>query len=145
TPYRLLLEEKLLVPSNFYEIAWQPHANSKFYYEYLKKLGVKTVSLEEFQSSDFKFQIKEILSNLNSQFSTFWGFDVDSVRASDAPGTSAPSPIGLTSEDFVTLSKIAGEYEQTRLIEFTEANPNYDIDNRTAKLVAIAMYYSIQK
>jgi arginase family enzyme len=94
--------------------------------------------------SDFKFQIKEILSTLNSQLSTFWGFDVDSVCASDAPGTSAPSPIGLSSEDFVTLTRIAGGYEQTKLIEFTEANPNYDLDNRTAKLVAIAMHYSIQ-
>ncbi len=144
TPYRQLLEEKLLVPFNFYEMAWQPHANSTIYHDYLKELGVKTVSLEEFQTSDFKFQIKEILSTLNSQLSTFWGFDVDSVCASDAPGTSAPSPIGLSSEDFVTLTRIAGGYEQTKLIEFTEANPNYDLDNRTAKLVAIAMHYSIQ-
>ncbi len=137
TPYRGLLEEKLLNPKQFYEIAWQPQANSLIYFEYLQNLGVITISLDELRKNGL---FENILSTLDSRLSTFLGFDVDSVRASDAPGVSAPSPIGLSAEEFVSLAEFAGRNEQTKIIEFTEVNPNFDIDNRTTKLAAIAMH-----
>ncbi len=142
TPYRQLLEEKHILPENFYEIGYQPHANSPIYFDYLKTLGATTLSLEEFQSSKFKIQslIKKLRTNAKGQRNFFFGFDVDSVRASDAPGVSAPSPIGLMAEEFINLAGFAGSFEETKIVEFTEANPNFDIDNRTAKLVAIAMH-----
>lgn len=140
TPYRQLLDEKLVNPKNFYEIAFQPQANSKIYFDFLQNLGAHLISLEEFQTSKFKTDFEQTLSALNSQFSTFWGFDVDAVRAADAPGTSAPSPIGLSANEFVNLAKLAGNSPQTKIVEFTEVNPNFDIDNRTAKLVAIAIH-----
>lgn len=141
TPYRQLLDGEFLNPKNFYEIAYQPQAASPVYFEYLQNLGANLVSLEEFQSGKFAFQnlIKERLS-ANASKGLFFGFDVDAVRAADAPGTSAPSPIGLTAEDFVKLAGFAGTLAQTRIVEFTEVNPNFDIDNRTAKLVAVAMH-----
>ncbi len=142
TPYRQLLEEDLLKPQNFFEIAWQPQANSAVYFNYLKNKKVNLFSLEEIQNS--KLKIKNLLDKIGSQFmasrSLFFGFDVDAVRASDAPGASAPSPIGLTAEEFIELAKTAGKNRQTRIIEFTEMNPLFDIDNRTAKLVALALH-----
>ena len=140
TPYRQLLEEQLLKPENFYEIGYQSQAASPVYFDYLKESGVNLISLEEFQVSSLKSQLQEKLSIFNSQLSIFWGFDVDSVRASDAPGVSAPSPIGLTANEFLNLSDLAGTLPQSKIIEFTEVNPNFDIDNRTSKLVAIAMH-----
>ncbi len=140
TPYRQLLDEQHLKPENFYEIGYQSQAASPIYFDYLKKSGVNLISLEDFTISSLKSQIPEKFSTLNSQLSTFWGFDVDSVRASDAPGVSAPSPIGLTANEFINLSNLAGTLPQTKIIEFTEVNPNFDIDNRTAKLVAVAMH-----
>ncbi len=142
TPYRQLLEEKFVLPENFYEIGYQPQANSPIYFEYLKNLGVTTISLEEFQNSKLKAQsiIKNQRTNAKRQRNFFFGFDVDSVRAADAPGVSAPGPIGLTAEEFINLAGFAGNLGETKIIEFTEVNPNFDIDNRTAKLVAIAMH-----
>ena len=141
TPYRQLLDEQHLKPENFYEIGYQTQAASPVYFDYLEKLGANLISLEEFQISNLQSQIQEKLSTADFHLSTFfWGFDVDSVRASDAPGVSAPSPIGLTANEFVSLSTLAGTLPQTKIIEFTEVNPNFDIDNRTAKLVAIAMH-----
>jgi len=142
TPYRQLLEEKLLNPKQFYELAWQPQANSPIYFEYLQNLGVNLISLEEIQDSELKIEdyFTDVLSTLNSRLSTFFGFDVDTVRAADAPGVSAPSPIGLSAREFVALAKLAGANKQTKLIEFTEVNPLFDIDNRTTKLVAVALH-----
>jgi len=65
---------------------------------------------------------------------------MDVVRSADAPGTSAPSPLGLRAGEFITLVKYAASLANTRLIEFTEVNPNFDVDSRTAKLVAIGMH-----
>ena len=135
TPYRQLLDEKFLKPENFYEIAYQKHAASPVYYDYLKKSGANLISLEEFQISKNKF-----LDSVPEKLPIFWGFDVDAVRASDAPGVSASSPIGLTAEQFCSLASSAGNFAQTKIVEFTEVNPNFDIDNRTAKLTAIAMH-----
>lgn len=142
TPYRQLLEENLLKPENFAEMAYQPQAASPVYFAYLRQQGVMTKSLEEIQNSkpaiqnSFEFFIEshKPVSNI------FCGFDLDAVRAADAPGVSAPSPIGLTAAEFVALAEFAGSRKETRLIEFTEVNPNFDIDNRTARLVAIAMH-----
>jgi len=143
TPYRQLLDEKLLNPKKFYEIAFQPQANSQIYYNYLKNAGVNLISLEKFQNSSFKIQDlfkKQKTTDKGQGKFFFFGFDIDSVRASDAPGVSAPSPIGLTAEEFIELAEFAGSYIQTKIIEFTEVNPNFDIDNLTAKLAAIAMH-----
>ena len=142
TSYRQLLDGNFLKPVNFYEIAYQPQAASPIYFDFLKKSGVNLISLDEFQSSGDKFWnfVADKLSSFGSPFQAFWGFDVDAVRAADAPGTSAPSPVGLTADEFCVLANAAGKSPNTKIIEFTEYNPNFDIDNRTAKLVALAMH-----
>jgi formiminoglutamase len=142
TPYRQLLEEKFILPKNFFEIGFQPHSNSHIYFDYLKKLGVVTISLEEFQKN--KSIAKPGGSLPGNDQLLFWGFDTDVVRAADSPGVSAPSPIGLTAEDFIDLAGVAGSLKKTKIIEFTEVNPNFDIDYRTIKLVAIAMHKFLQ-
>ena len=142
TPYRQLLDENLIIPRNFFEIAWQAQANSQIYFRYLKSRGVNLHGLEEIQESgiEIKDLINEHCSARAARAPIFFGFDVDAVRAADAPGVSAPSPIGLAAEDFVGLAKLAGENERTKIVEFTEMNPSFDIDGRTAKLVAVAMH-----
>ena len=141
TPYRQLLDEKLLKPENFFEIAYQPQSASPIYFEFLQNLGVQMISLEEMRGE--KHITENLQKTLTAYYSTltiFFGFDVDAVQSSDAPGVSASSPIGLTGDEFIELVKFAGENPQTRIVEFTEVNPTFDIDNRTAKLVAIAMH-----
>lgn len=142
TPYRQLLDENLIEPQNFYEIAWQPQSNSIVYFDYLTGKNVNLCSLEEIQESKLKIRdlIEERFSMFRSPLPIFFGFDVDAVRAADAPGVSAASPNGLTGAEFIETAKFAGENERTKIIEFTEMNPNFDIDNQTTKLVAAAMH-----
>ena len=67
TPYRQLLDEQHLKPENFYEIGYQSQTASPAYFDYLKKLGVNLISLEEFQISNLKYRTNSPLSTLNSQ------------------------------------------------------------------------------
>lgn len=145
TQFRQLLEEKHLLPSYFYEVGFQSHFCSPVYYEYIRSLGVHRISLELLRSRaeadlELKEQIRQKFIGHSSSLNTFFSFDIDSVRSADAPGTSAPSPLGLRAGEFIQLVKYAASLANTKIIEFSEVNPNYDIDHRTAKLVAIGMH-----
>lgn len=144
TPYRQLLDENWILPKNFYEIGWQEQSNSPIYFKYLNALGAQLLDLGKFQNPQYLFDggfSKVLFASQSTAISSiFWGLDVDSVRAADAPGTSAPSPLGLTAEEFCFVAQLAGSDKRTKIIEFTEVNPNFDIDNRTTRLVATAMH-----
>ena len=145
TAYRQLIDEGHLLPNYFYEVAYQTHFASPVYYKYLRDLGVNRISLEilrsrEHADMELKENIRQRFIGQSSSLNTFFGFDIDVVRSADAPGSSAPSPLGLRAGEFITLVKYAASLANTKLIEFTEVNPKYDIDDRTTKLVAIAMH-----
>ncbi|MEQ1765749.1 MAG: arginase family protein, partial [Pyrinomonadaceae bacterium] len=145
TPYRQLLEEGHLIPEQFFEVGYQTHFCSPIYYEYIRQLGVQRISLELLRSrAESDVELKELIKNKfirhSSALNTFFGFDLDVVRAADAPGTSAPSPLGLRAGEFIQLVKYAASLANTKLIEFTEVNPKFDVDNCTTRLVAIAMH-----
>ena len=145
TAYRQLLEEKHLLPTYFFEVGFQTHFCSPTYYKYIRDLGVHRISLELLRSrSEADLELKETIKNKfinhSASLNTFFGFDMDAVRMSDAPGTSAPSPLGLKASEFIQLVKYAASLANTRIVEFSEVNPKFDIDNRTAKLVAIGMH-----
>lgn len=145
TPYRQLLDEGHLKPTYFYEAGYQTHLTSPIYYEYIRSLGVNRISLEILRSRaeadlELKEQIRSKFIGHSSSLNTFFGFDMDVVRMADAPGTSAPSPLGLRAGEFIQLVKYAASLANTKIIEFSEVNPKYDVDDRTTKLVAIGMH-----
>ena len=145
TPYRELLDEGHLLPEQFYEVGYQSHLCSPVYFNYIRDLGVNRISLELLHSREeadmeLKESIREKFIGHSESMNTFFGFDMDAVRSADAPGTSAPSPLGLKASEFIQLVEYAASLANTKIVEFTEMNPNYDIDGRTAKLVAIGMH-----
>ncbi|MBN2009156.1 formimidoylglutamase [candidate division KSB1 bacterium] len=142
TPYRQLLEETHVYPDHFYELGFQPLANSVTYKNYLIQKGVHICSLKEFHAAGVQRTCLDILKNISTE-AIFWGFDVDSVRASDAPGVSAPSPLGLSATNACDIAALAGADPRSRIFEITEVNPVYDIDNRTSKLAALMVLHFI--
>ncbi len=145
TQYRQLIEEKHLDPTYFYEVGFQSHFCSPTYYQYIRDLHVHRISLELLRSRaqadiELKEQIRQKFIGHSSSLNTFFGFDMEAVRMADAPGTTAPSPLGLKASEFIQLVKYAASLANTKIIEFTEVNPKYDVDDRTTKLVAIGMH-----
>lgn len=145
TPYRQLLEEKLLRPDYLYEVAYQTQLASPVYYRYLQNLNANLISLEQLRSrTEADHEVRELMKqkfiNHSSSLNSFFCFALNAVRMSDAPGVSAPNPTGLRAGELITLVKFAASLVNTRIIEFIEVNPNFDIDSRTVKLVAVAMH-----
>jgi formiminoglutamase len=143
TPYRQLLTENILSPSYFYEIGYQPFGNSPVYKAFLRDLGVHHLSLMEVQQKGIEMILSEILTHHAPEGFIFWGVDMDVVRAADAPGVSALNPTGLSGAEFCTVAAIAGGDLRSRIFEITEVNPTYDIDERTCRLAAAAIYHFI--
>ena len=145
TPYRQLLEENIILPENFFELAIQPFANSEEFWEYLETKKVSIHTLEQLQQQGIEETVRSILDDNKSEV-IFWGFDMDSVRSADAPGVSASYPTGLTAEEILSVATIAGQDSRSKILEISEVNPKYDIENKTAKLAAqiiICYLYSL--
>ena len=140
TPYRQLLEEGLLAPEHFYEIGNVPFGNSPVYRRYLQEKGAYVYGYAELQEIGLETLFRSLLHEEMAE-ALFWGFDLDVVCAADAPGVSAPNPVGLSGNEFCQIATLAGEDRRTRLVEFTEVNPAYDVDQRTCRLTAAAIYY----
>ncbi|HUP91160.1 MAG TPA: formimidoylglutamase [Solimonas sp.] len=141
TPYRMLMEEGFVPPANFYEIGYQPFLNSPRHLEYLRGKGVNTCSAAQFRELGGLTLLKRILKNRRDADAVFWGFDLDVVRVEEAPGVSAPNPTGLTGDELCQLATVAGAEPRTRIVEFSEVNPMFDIDGRTARLTAVAVHH----
>ena len=75
----------------------------------------------------------------------FLGLDMDFVRASDAPGVSAPNPAGLYAEDVCHIASLAAQDPRSRIFEITEVNPDFDIDGRTARLAAAVVFHFLER
>ncbi len=140
TPYRQLLEEKIINPNDFFEIAGQSFANSEVYADFLNKKKVAVIYLEQLRKKGVEKTLKRILKTSKLP-AIFWGIDMDSVRSSDAPGVSASYPTGLTAEEILSIATIAGLDKRSRILEISEVNPKYDMDNRTGKLAALFIIY----
>jgi formiminoglutamase len=144
TPYRQLIEGCHLKPTAFVELGEQPWANSAIYRDWLSAQGVQRFTLADLQRHGHAALLQPLLTS-HADHAQFWGFDTDVVSAADAPGVSAPNPAGMRAERYLELVEFAAAQPQTRLIEFSEFNPAYDIDGRTARLVAVAVWTVLQR
>ena len=73
--------------------------------------------------------------------SEFISIDMGSVRHSDAPGASIPSPNGFFGDELCQFTRYAGLSEQVDTVGFFEFNPLTDLNGQTAHITAQAAWY----
>jgi arginase family enzyme len=66
----------------------------------------------------------------------FVSLDIDVLDGSVAPGVSAVNPAGMSAGVLASLAFAAGACPSVRVIDVMEFNPVFDIDHRTARVVA---------
>lgn len=141
TPYRQLLEEGLLKGPRFFELGSQGFCNAAAHAQYLKDKRAHIVPLDALRAKGAARVVRRALREADKVPAVFWGFDLDVVNASEAPGVSAPNPLGLSGAELCELAALAGAEARTRIVEFTEMNPAFDLDGRTARLAAAAIWH----
>lgn len=66
--------------------------------------------------------------------------DLDAFAAAYAPGVSNPSADGFSPTDLLGFLETAGENPKVRMLEVMELSPEHDLDERTARLAALAIW-----
>ena len=139
TPYRNLLDRGLIKPGNLCAVGIQPWLNSPEYLSDAEDLGVRIKTLTEVRRVGVETAFRNLLASLYGR-PFFVGLDMDSVRSADAPGVSAPSPVGFTAEDVLHFADTCHHHPATGIFEISEVNPVFDRDHCTARLAALAVY-----
>lgn len=143
TPYRMLIERGHVRPAALHEIGWQPQANSAIYAAWLRDIGSNLYALAQVRRIGAAQLARRVLDEAPAQHAVFAGIDLDVVRGSDAPGVSAPSPLGLTGDELCDMVDVLAADRRARLIELTELNPAFDVDGRTARLAALVVWRAL--
>ncbi len=144
TSFRQMLddESKKLLPHNLVELGIQPFANASAHVQTLKERGAMLRTLDQIRSEGMKNLFEDALRYASNDTDRIMvSFDMDAVRSADAPGVSAPSPVGLTAEEILEAAFLAGRHYSTQLIDIAEVNPNFDVDGTTSKLAALVVMH----
>ena len=138
TPYRMLIDEKVLRGGDFVEYGIQEFANSREHLSFVRASGAQVYTLTQIRSQKNAETFMQAYRAATSEAgNTYVSFDIDSVRSSDAPGVSAPMPTGLTPEEILECAYLAGSEARTAMIDICEVNPQFDVDGHTSKLAAM--------
>ena len=140
--FRLLIEDGIVSGRNFAEIGIQSFAAVKDHFEWVIQQGSRILTFEDATTAHLPNAFEECefgITHGDPEFPIYLSFDMDSVRASDAPGVSAPAPIGFLAEEAYELAVAAGLSKNVRMLDIVEVSPPHDVDGRTARLAARMM------
>lgn len=138
TPYRNLIDAGKLKPADFHEVGIQGWANSPHYLKDAHDMGVNIHYLRDIHDTGPNKFFTGLFAGIGDR-PLFAGLDLDSVRASDAPGVSASCPVGFSGKTILRFAELCRTHN-TPVFEITEVNPELDIDGRTARLAALTVY-----
>ena len=121
---------------NFTNIGYQSYYVDKESIDLMKQLLFDTYRLGAMRP---KIDLTEpLIRNAN-----ILSIDMGAFRAGDAPGVKNASPNGFNGEDGCKMTRYAGLNFKLSSIGFFEYNPHYDINSRTANLIAEMIWYFI--
>lgn len=120
---------------NYFCMGIQPTGNTEALFERAKELEVTTVLADEVHNN-LSETLGELDRFLNNQSVIYLSLDLDVLDAAYAPGVSAPCVNGLNPFQVKTILQRIIQSGKLRLFDVVELNPDFDQDNRTAKLAA---------
>ncbi|MFQ5598051.1 MAG: agmatinase family protein [Nitrospiria bacterium] len=140
TPFRNILEcIDAMDGERFVEIGVNGWVNAKEYEDYLNKKGARIFSLRETRKKGIEAVTDTALTIAGRGADRiFCSIDLDGIAQAFAPGVSAPSPTGLWPEEAALAAYLFGLDPKVAYFDIMELNPNFDQDDRTARL-AVAL------
>lgn len=140
TPFRQIAELCGLQGKafNYCSLGVAETANTQALFDYAKKSGTRYLHDYQCNLDSATTLLTDFLKEIDELYVTVC---LDAFPAYVAPGVSAPSPLGISAEFVLSVLKWLGENQKNltfnwHLTDIAEMNPDYDLDNRTAKLAA---------
>ncbi|MEO0898471.1 MAG: arginase family protein [Bacteroidota bacterium] len=131
---RLIIEEEGHHLASFTNLAYQRFAVTDPQKEFLQdryyhstRLGMLNQSIRE---AEPELRLAHMVS-----------LDMSAIRFADSPGSTAPSPAGLTAIQACTLARYAGMGYRLSTFSINEFRPDKDIHGQSAQMAAMLMWY----
>lgn len=120
---------------NYLAIGIQPTSNTQALFATAKETKTKYILAGDLHAGKQAATIQKIDAILQRSAGIYVTIDLDVFAAAHAPGVSAPAYIGIAPDDvfFICLNRIL-DSGQAVSVDIAELNPDFDIDNRTARL-----------
>ena len=140
TPFRRILEELQVPGDSLVEFGLQGYANSREHLEYAAQQGVRCHPAGQLAEDGWRAAWDQELVRLAGRCEAlFVSIDLDVFPAALAPGVSAPGIEGPSPETVSVMAFQAGRNRRVQLFELMELNPEFDIDERTARLAVVLL------
>lgn len=147
TPFRQIAEycHTHQQPFHYACLGVAESANTSALFTYAKHTQTRYLLDIECNLEAAKQLLEPMLSEVDELYVTVC---LDAFAAHIAPGVSAPSALGISTEFVINMLRWIAQSQSTfdynwRLTDIAEMNPHYDIDNRTAKLAARLVYEAV--
>lgn len=122
---------------NYTLFAYQTYLVGDDIIRILEKIGQKSIRLGQVRESLKEAEPYVREANLIS-------FDISSIKRNDAPANAKAQAFGLTSDEACQICWYAGLSERMTSIGFYEFNPDLDLYNQTAEVLATMIWYVIE-
>lgn len=133
TPFNQILSENKNV--SYFAIGIQQQSNTKELFEIAAKNNVSFVS--NFECETFNIDLKNNLHSFIEKVDYLYiTIDLDGFSSAFAPGVSAPSSLGYSPNFVYQVLTFLFQSKKVISCDIAELNPDFDIDNSTAKLAA---------
>jgi guanidinobutyrase len=139
TPFRRLVEEKLVEPSRVVQIGLRTTGYAADDFDWPRQQGFRVVQAEHCWHKSLTPLMEEVREQLGAEGPVYISFDIDGLDPAYAPGTGTLEPGGLTSAQAFEivrgcrgLNVIGGD--------MVEVSPVYDHGGITATLAANLLY-----
>jgi formiminoglutamase len=116
----------------------QPHSVSAAHLAFVRDHNGRTVWRRELSSNEVIDRL--YAAKAGSAGSMMATFDTDVVDQAFAPGVSAPSTGGITTDLWLHAAYRAGSSPHVHSIDLSEMNPRFDRDGQTARLLAVTVW-----
>lgn len=120
---------------HYFAIGIQKTGNTAALFSRAHELQVETVLADEVHI-DLNFSLRKVEDYIQKFDAIYLSLDLDVLDAAFAPGVSAPSANGLRTFQVKSIIQTVIQSGKLKLFDVVELNPEYDIDNRTAKVAA---------
>ena len=110
--------------------------NTPALYDRADAVGAFYVEDTLMQEPNLETRLRDLDGLLEQAEVVYFTVDLDVLPASVAPGVSAPAPYGVPYSVVEAFARRVMESGKCRLADIAEMNPDYDIDNHTARVAA---------
>jgi len=142
SPFRRLIDEKIIEGKNLVEFGIQAHCNRAELWEYAKQNRIKIIPFESLRNGQAVSVFRRELRNLRAKCDVVLiSLDLDALSYAFCPGVSAPQAEGFTASEVFQILEISGTDKKVTSLGIFELAPALDDQDLTSRFAAQSAWH----